>query len=121
MSSDSVVTCIADFEEDRGKYNDDQRFDVLVMVTSELWSSDSKTSIWIEDPDDAHGMSIMCAFKKDAREMMEEVNFVMNGQYMIRNALIHFNNTRNVSAYLAFYLTFHHAFWSAQSSYFCIL
>ena len=117
----SVPTCIADFEEDRGKYNDDQRFDVLVMVTSELWTSDSKTSIWIEDPTDAHGMSIMCAFKKDAREMMEEVNFVMNGQYMIRNALIHFNNTRNVSAYLAFYLTFHHAFWSAQSSYFCIL
>ena len=99
----SVPTCIADFEEDRGKYNDDQRFDVLVMVTSELWTtSDSKTSIWIEDPDEAHGMSIMCAFKKEAREMLEEVNFVMNGQYMINNALITENHTKKVSVYRAF-------------------
>ena len=99
----SVLTTIEDLEENYTSHYKDQRYDLLVMISSKVFdTNDKKTSVWIEDPTEAHGITILAAFKKEAREMLKEKmketieKKNMNEQYVLRDVLISYNQTKKV-------------------------
>ena len=99
----SVLTTIEDLEENYTSHYKDQRYDLLVMISSKVFdTNDKKTSVWIEDPTEAHGITILAAFKKEAREMLKEKmketieKKIMNEQYVLRDVLISYNQTKQV-------------------------
>ena len=94
---------IEDLEENYTSHYKDQRYDLLVMISSKVFdTNDKKTSVWIEDPTEAHGITILAAFKKEAREMLKEKmketieKKNMNEQYVLRDVLISYNQTKQV-------------------------
>ena len=103
----SVLTSIEDLEDNYTSHYKDQRYDLIVMISSEVFdTNDKKTSVWIEDPTEAHGITILAAFKKEARKMLKEnmketiEKKNLNEQYVLRDVLISYNQTKQVCTYL---------------------
>ena len=94
-----IKYCMVKDLEETVKNNDEyQRYQLLVMVTSGVFDTkDIKTSVWIEDPTETGNKTIMMAWNIEARHMLKEHNLIMNGQYIITNALLSLNNTQKVS------------------------
>ena len=73
-----------------------------VMTIEVFDTNDKKTSVWIEDPTEAHGITILASFKKEARKMLKEKmkNTIeeknMNEQYVLRDVLISYNQTKQM-------------------------
>ena len=94
-----IKYCMVKDLEETVKNNDEyQRYQLLVMVTSGVFDTkDIKTSVWIEDPTESGNKTIMMAWNIEARNMLKEHNLIMNGQYIITNALLSLNNTQKVN------------------------
>jgi hypothetical protein len=76
------------------KNSADQRYQVLVMVSSLAWIKNGKVSVWVEDPS-SHGITILCSFINDSCPALKEDRFLIpNAQYLVSNVLININRTK---------------------------
>jgi len=89
---------IAQLEKLARNNSHDQRYQLRIMVSSEIWESgSSKSSVWVDDLSDQNsldrGRSIMCCFRPFT---LPKTMFKVNHQYKIENALIRYNNTKSL-------------------------
>jgi len=89
---------IAQLEKLARNNSHDQRYQLRIMVSSEIWESgNSKSSVWVDDLCDQSGLdrgrSIMCCFHPFS---LPKSMFKVNHQYKIENVLIQLNNTKRL-------------------------
>ena len=93
---------LEDLESNFVRFGPQQRYDLVVMVTSKAWIKNGKVSVWIEDPK-CHGITIMCSFINSLNPTFVQDKFLgVNRQYLVRNVLIDLNRTRQLPTYARF-------------------
>lgn len=94
-----IKATLEDLEEMYEKHGENQRYDLLIMVTSPAWITSGKASVWVEDPI-SKGVTILCSFSNSRCDKLYKDGFLdINNQYLVTNALINQNKTKEMPTY----------------------
>ncbi len=94
VSENGKPCTIEELEYNFNHDHKEQRYQLVVMVTSRAWLKNRKISVWVEDPTD-HGITILCSFAKSFCEKLLQDSFLeINCQYLVTNAMIDLNRTK---------------------------
>ena len=98
----NIKTTLEDLESNYVRNGPQQRYDLVVMVTSTAWIKNRKISVWIEDPK-CRGITIMCSFMNSLHPSFVQDKFLgVNRQYLIKNVLIDLNRTMLLPTFAKF-------------------
>ena len=88
--------CLKSVQKNYEKYrNSETRFSLKVYVTSKIWETNEKKSVWVEDPKQ-EGKTIMCTFRSEY-ESFDGIK--LHGFYWVQNVLINHNATKDLPTY----------------------
>ena len=95
----NIKTTLEDLKTNHFNYGPNQRYDLVVMVTSKAWIKNGKVSVWIEDPK-SRGITIMCSFLHSPCMTLVQDQFILvNCQYLIKNVKIDLNRTKQLPTF----------------------
>ena len=86
----SLKTVQKNFESHRNA-----RFSLKVYVTSDIWATNEKWSVWVEDPLQ-EGKTIMCTYRSECKSFPK---VKLHGQYVVKNVAISHNMTKHLPTY----------------------
>merc|ERR1739848_667526 len=95
MTEAGKLVSISQIEELYKTYDSNTRYQVYVLVSSPVWKTNEKTSVWIQDTRN-HGITILCCF--EPHEFPTNF-FKVHGQYHLQNILIRFNGRNEQATY----------------------
>ena len=92
--------CLKTVKKNYAKYgnNSEVRYSLKVVVTSSMWLTNQKKSVWVEDPKQ-EGKTIMSTYRSEC-QVFDHLKF--HGQYYVSNVKINHNLTPDLPTYAEF-------------------